>query len=251
MFDQTAGQVISEFPQVRGAGCCWVLPADARSGRRLCTRRAHGASSPLDTRPGNYPGLGEGKCPLQPCSCVYTVMSDAEAATARRFSIGILRPSEDRVARLATWYSLEHDRLVRFAYLLTRDTGAAEDLVQDAFIKMYSVRDPIDEAGYPAYARRVIVNLARSRFRRLAVEHRVARSLPASEVVERDHAADMDVRRALMALSVSDRACLALRYFEGQTDAEIAATLGIGRSAAKKRVTRAHERLRRHLEEES
>lgn len=67
----------------------------------------------------------------------------------------IFDPSEERVARLASWYSAEHHRLVRFAYVLTRDVDSAEDLVQDAFIKMYSVRDPIEEAGFPAYARRV------------------------------------------------------------------------------------------------
>jgi RNA polymerase sigma factor (sigma-70 family) len=179
------------------------------------------------------------------------VMSDGEVATARRLAIGILEPSQERVERLATWYSAEHDRLVRFAYLLTRDLDSAEDLVQDAFIRMYSVRDPIEETGYPAYARRVIVNLARSSFRRRSVERRAVGSLSPPEPVDRDHAGEMDIRRALLVLSVSDRACLALRYYEGQTDAEIATTLGISQAAAKKRVMRAHERLRRHLKEES
>lgn len=54
-----------------------------------------------------------------------------------------------------------------------------------------------------------------------------------------------------MSLSVPDRAWLALRYYEGQSDAEIAATLGISQAAAKKRVSRAHARLRSQLEEES
>jgi RNA polymerase sigma factor (sigma-70 family) len=178
-------------------------------------------------------------------------MSDGEAAATRRLAIRILEPSQDRVASLATWYSAEHDRLVRFAYLLTRNLDAAEDLVQDAFIRMYRVGKPLEEAGYPAYARRVIVNLARSAFRRRAVELRVMQGLNPSESVDRDQADDLDVRHALLRLSVSDRGCLALRYYEGQSDAEIAVTLGISKAAAKKRVTRAQARLRSKLEEES
>lgn len=178
-------------------------------------------------------------------------MSDREATAARRLSIGIFEPSQERIASLGAWYSAEHDRLVRFAYLLTRNLDSAEDLVQDAFIRMYRVRDPLDEVGYPAYARRVIVNLARSAFRRRSVERRVMHSLTPSENVERDHAGDLDVRHALLSLSIPDRACLALRYYEGQTDAEIAATLGISEAAAKKRVTRAQARLRSQLKEEA
>lgn len=178
-------------------------------------------------------------------------MSDGEATAARRLAIGILEPSQERVERLAAWYSVEHDRLVRFAYLLTRNLDSAEDLVQDAFIKMYRVRNPLEEAGYPAYARRVIVNLARSAFRRRAVERRAMGGLTPSESFERDHASELDVRHALMSLSIPDRACLALRYYEGQSDAEIAATLGISQAAAKKRVTRAQARMRSHLKEES
>lgn len=178
-------------------------------------------------------------------------MNDREATAVRRLSIGVFEPSQERVEKLAAWYSAEHDRLVRFAYLLTRNVDSAEDLVQDAFIRMYRVRGPLEEAGYPAYARRVVVNLARSAFRRRAVERRAMQGLTPSESVERDHAGDLDVRHVLMSLSVPDRACLALRYYEGQSDAEIAATLGISEAAAKKRITRAHARLRSHLKEES
>lgn len=179
-------------------------------------------------------------------------MSDGETATAaRRLAIGIFEPSQDRLARLSAWYSIEHDKLVRFAYLLTRNLDFAEDLVQDAFIRMYRVRDPLDESGYTVYARRVIVNLARSAFRRRVIERSSLRRLFRDDAVERDYAGEIDVRRALMALSVRDRACLALRYYDGQTDAGVASTLGISQAAAKKRVARAHGRLRKLLKEES
>src|SRR5262245_35300158 len=63
----------------------------------------------------------------------------------------------------------------RLAYLLTGDRQLAEDLVQDAFVKLTGRfvhrRDP---AGLHAYLRVTVVNLARSHHRRRAVERRFA-----------------------------------------------------------------------------
>src|SRR6476646_4914808 len=59
----------------------------------------------------------------------------------------------------------------RLAYLLTGDRQLAEDLVQDAFVKLAGrlvhLRDP---GAFDAYLRRTIVNLSRSHFRRRKLE---------------------------------------------------------------------------------
>lgn len=178
-------------------------------------------------------------------------MSEGEAAAVRRLGIGILGPSQERIERLGAWYGAEHERLVRFAYLLTRDTAAAEDLVQEAFVRIYRAGARAEEQGLPTYARKTILNLARSAFRRHALERRAFHGLAApSDSPEPDHALGMDVRRALLRLSISDRACLALRHYEGLTDPDIAGMLGISHAAAKKRIERAHARLRALLSEE-
>jgi RNA polymerase sigma factor (sigma-70 family) len=52
---------------------------------------------------------------------------------------------------------------------------------------------------------------------------------------------------ALAALSTGDRDLVALRYFERKSMAEVGTRLGIGEDTAKKRVSRAVERLRHHL----
>ena len=70
----------------------------------------------------------------------------------------------------------------RLAYLLTGDRELAEDLVQDAFVKLTGrfvhVRDP---GGLHAYLRVTVVNLARSHHRRKAVERRFAERDPGRE----------------------------------------------------------------------
>src|SRR5437763_10570377 len=88
----------------------------------------------------------------------------------------MLSSSVDRVAapdtgRLGELYLLHADAAVRLGYLLTGDRALAEDLVQDAFVRLAGrlvhLRDP---GAFDAYLRRTVVNLSRSHFRRKKVE---------------------------------------------------------------------------------
>src|SRR5438034_9130971 len=73
--------------------------------------------------------------------------------------------------RLGQLYLRHADDAVRLAYLLTGDHALAEDLVQDAFVKLAGrlahLRDP---GAFEAYLRRTIVNLTNSYFRRKRLE---------------------------------------------------------------------------------
>src|SRR5213083_2990999 len=82
----------------------------------------------------------------------------------------------DRVAaaetgRLGELYVRHADDAVRLAYLLTGDRALAEDLVQDAFVRLAGrlvhLRDP---GAFEAYLRRTVVNLANSFYRRKRLE---------------------------------------------------------------------------------
>src|SRR5207248_7790082 len=62
---------------------------------------------------------------------------------------------------------------VRLAYLLTGDRPLAEDLVQDAFVKLAGrFADLRDPTRFEPYLRKTVVNLARMHFRRRKVERR-------------------------------------------------------------------------------
>src|SRR4026209_485500 len=73
--------------------------------------------------------------------------------------------------RLGGLYVRHASDAVRLAYLLTGDRALAEDLVQNAFVKLAGrlahLRDP---AAFEAYLQRTVVNLSRSYFRRRKVE---------------------------------------------------------------------------------
>src|SRR5437588_10602578 len=75
--------------------------------------------------------------------------------------------------RIGELYLRHADAAVRLAYLLTGDLALAEDLAQDAFVRLAGrlvhLRDP---DAFSAYLRRTVVNLSRSHFRRKRVERR-------------------------------------------------------------------------------
>ena len=80
-----------------------------------------------------------------------------------------------RRQRLVQLYEAEHAGMVRLAHLLTGSVPTAEDLVHEAFIKVYERIDDVTEPG--AYLRRTVVNLATSHHRRRAVADRWQRRI--------------------------------------------------------------------------
>jgi RNA polymerase sigma-70 factor (sigma-E family) len=128
---------------------------------------------------------------------------------------------------------VEHsgDRLLRVAYQLTHDAAAAQDLVQEALLRVYqSVRQRgLAPEDWYAYLRRAVINeYVRTRRLRRSTEivTDVVPERPAAGCLE-DRAADQaELWAALGALSERQRAVLVLRYYEGLADDEIAALLG-------------------------
>ena len=165
-------------------------------------------------------------------------------------TIGVLEPSKSRIDRLGEWFSAEYTGLLRFAYFLTGDPAAAEDLVQDAFVRLYRADRHIEAAGFRAYARRTIVNLHRTRFRRVGAERRALIASGSPEEHRSPEPTD-HVWRAILALPKGQRACVALRFYEDLSEQETALTLGVSTGTVKKQMHRAMRTLREALGERS
>lgn len=161
------------------------------------------------------------------------------------------RRSRSREAgRLEDLYRAHAADALRLAYLVTGERALAEDLVQDAFVKVLGrFRDLRNRDAFWWYLRRTIVNLARSRFRRRRVERawlatqRPTEAAPTDpDLAERDR-----MRRALMTLPPRQRAAIVLRYYEDLTEADTAEALRIPVGTVKSTVSRGMERLREEL----
>ncbi len=170
-------------------------------------------------------------------------------------SLAAVEVTLDADTALEQLYAAHWRRLVRLAVLLLRDQGAAEEVVQDAFVAMHarwrSLRDP-DKAL--AYLRQTVVNRSRSALRhRGVVERYVARQSPATALADpADTPALAGDRRtavldALRALPTRQREVLALRHYLELSEAEIADTLGISRGSVKAHASRGSATLRELL----
>jgi RNA polymerase sigma-70 factor (sigma-E family) len=155
------------------------------------------------------------------------------------------------VGRLGDLYVRHGPAAIRFAYLLTADRQVAEDLVQDAFVRLagrfVDLRDP---SAFEAYLRRTVVNLARMHFRRRRVERAYLRrqeQVPREAAVLPDIATYEQVKQALLTLSVRQRTAIVLRYYEDLSEREIADILRCRPGTVKSLVSRGMESLRERI----
>jgi RNA polymerase sigma-70 factor (sigma-E family) len=128
--------------------------------------------------------------------------------------------------------------LLRFAYLLTRDTGRAEDLVQDALAKTYRRWTTLEHPE--AYVRRAIVNEHLSWRRRRAASE-VIGDVPETPVAAYEPDAVWSV---LGRLPRRQQTVMVLRYYEDLSDAEIATILGCAAGTVRSLASRAFDALR-------
>jgi RNA polymerase sigma factor (sigma-70 family) len=137
-------------------------------------------------------------------------------------------------------YRAHFPALMRVAFALTGSNEVAEDVVQDAFLRCAGRLDNVLEPA--AYLRAAVVNGCRSYHRRLSTVRRLANPLGPSgrdlpgEVIE--------LRDALLALSMRRRTAVVLRYLCDFDDREIAVALGCRQATVRSLLRRGLTQLR-------
>ena len=138
-------------------------------------------------------------------------------------------------------------QLLRLGFVLTGDTGLAEDLAQTALARAYASWPRIRRAWDPdAYVRRVMVNANHSWFRKRRVAEQLTGMVPEPAPVEPVGGCDDRVvlMGALMSLPVGQRSVLVLRFWLDMTEAQVAEALGCSVGNVKSQAARALARLR-------
>ena len=160
-------------------------------------------------------------------------------------------PAERRGERVLV--DLVHDRgraLAAYAYLLTGDGAAAQDLVQDAVVKTFvRTRAGLDPDVAEAYVRRAILNLYIDGFRRAkqvaSFQHLVA--VPQDRTSDDAVAQRVDLHRALATLAPQERACVVLRFYEDLTVPQVAHHMGLSAGTVKRYLSNAVHKLEDRL----
>jgi RNA polymerase sigma-70 factor (sigma-E family) len=154
--------------------------------------------------------------------------------------------------RLGELYAAHAAAATRLAYLLTGDRGMAEDLVQEAFVRIAGrlghLRDP---SAFQAYLRRTVINLSRMHFRKQKTERTYLEreaNLRPPEGPQRDVAVSQAMREALLRLPERQRAAIVLRFYEDLSDTATGEILRCPAGTVRSLVSRGMDTLRKEVE---
>nr|WP_232212838.1 SigE family RNA polymerase sigma factor [Saccharomonospora saliphila] len=139
--------------------------------------------------------------------------------------------------------------LLRYGHALTGNPHDAADLVQSVLEKIGARwNSVVRKTGDPlAYVRRSMANAHVSRWRRHRRENLVAEVPESGTVSPTDPFEHEPLWAALRDLPPKQRAVIVLRYYEGLSEAEIAASLGVSHGTVKSQASKALSALRGRL----
>ena len=154
------------------------------------------------------------------------------------------------VGQFEAFYRERYRPLVAVVYAVTGNRWVPEDITQEAFLRAHRDWDRVKSADAPeAWVRRVAINLAMSRFRRMRSETAARLKLnPAAPTLQPPTAEQDAFWSEVRLLPRRQTEVIALYYVEELSTREIADTLEIAEGTVRALLTQGRERLARQLE---
>ncbi len=147
---------------------------------------------------------------------------------------------------LISYVKRYHNTVFRLAYSYVRNREDAEDICQEAFVKLLDCREefPSDE-DCKRWLMRVVINLSKNLLR----SFRYSRTDELSEDIPLETAEDGELLALVKTLPVKYGEVIHLFYYEGYSVNEIADILSISRTAVTSRLARGRTKLKSLLME--
>jgi RNA polymerase sigma-70 factor (sigma-E family) len=159
--------------------------------------------------------------------------------------------SGERLSGFAELVDARSTALLRLAYAVVGDHQLAQDLLQEALVKVYVAWPRLrDTSGAEAYARRTIVTTAISWRRRRSFHEPPVDVVPDAEgdADQSDRLATHDVLwQQVRGLPPRQRTALVLRYYEDLSEAETADLMGCSTGTVKSQLSAALVKLRERV----
>ncbi len=142
-----------------------------------------------------------------------------------------------------------YDKIYRYCYYRLGQAQTAEDITQEAFLRLWESRNYREQGKALQYLYTTARHLCIDEYRRCKAQ-------PLTRELEGQLAAEpglepelrLGLRQALETLEESERELLALRYGSEMPLGELAKMLGMSRFAARRRIMAALEKLRSQLD---
>lgn len=132
--------------------------------------------------------------------------------------------------------------LYRFALVLTSSPTDAEDLVQEALMRLAMQWQRSDIQNPEAYARKALFNLHTSRWRRLRREVLTANDIPERAAAPPE--STLEIWAELQRLPLRQLAAVFLRYYYDMPEIEVAAVMKCSVGTVKSQTSRGLDKLR-------
>lgn len=157
----------------------------------------------------------------------------------------------DGEAEFTAFVAARQQQLLHAAVLMAGDFHAAQDLLQEALVKLADRWESVSRGAEYSWVRRTLYRDSVSRWRRTrrerlhaAPEEALGRVADVSYDPLGQWAAGAEIRQALQQLPPKQRAVMVLRYFEDLSEAQIAETLGVSTGTVKSQASAAATKLR-------
>ena len=159
-------------------------------------------------------------------------------------------------SKLREWMTRLGPRLLNVSFGICHDRHRAEEIVQEAFVKLWRQPPDAGEVAYSSWLRRVVTNLSINYIKRAKKPSALpefstdpALTTPGDEHDRIDQRDNVDrVRLAMSRLDEQKRAILMLRGYEQLSYEELAEHLGIPIGTVMSRLNRARTALQQELE---
>ncbi len=149
----------------------------------------------------------------------------------------------DRSAEFDELYRATNRRLLQYAYAMTGDLAAAQDITQEAYIRAWRNWSQVESyERADVWLRTVVTRLVTDRWRRLRTSHRHAAAQRAGSVPAPSEDSVMLVA-ALRRLPVPQRRAICLHYLLDMSIADVAVESGVAEGTVKSWLSRGRTAL--------
>lgn len=151
-------------------------------------------------------------------------------------------------------YDTHYEGVRNFAYFKTGDPHLADDVVQDTFLKLWSIRSKVKNETLKSLLYTIASNIVKNQFKQRQVAYKFSRLIP---VDESTHTADTEMlsyefqqklERAIASIPENARVVFLMSRIEGLSYIEIAQRLSLSVKAIEKRMSEALRVLRSSIE---